>query len=72
MDDKFLRGTRFTEHVVGIIHIRDTKYPCEFFVPCDYGSGRGRCDGDGHYMCRECEEHDEIQFKRTNLRAKGG
>lgn len=39
--------------------MRDTQFPCQFFKLAPFGSGDGRCLGDGHYMCRECVEHDE-------------
>ncbi len=35
----------------GEIGVRDPGAPCRDFVP---GEPVGRCDTDGHYMCREC------------------
>ena len=34
--------------------VRDTQFPCEMF---DYGQPErsNTCEGDGHYMCRECK-----------------
>lgn len=34
---------------------RDADRSCEHFVP---GTPSGTCQGDGHYMCRECEEKE--------------
>lgn len=62
MSDAFYRGWQFQQHITGQRGIRDTEHPCEFFFPCAYDAGRGRCQGDGHYMCRECEQHDTIYF----------
>jgi len=61
-EGEFYRGRQFCEHIVGQPHIRDTDYPCDVFTPCTYGAGTGQCSGDGHYMCRECEEHNEALF----------
>ena len=38
---------------VGQPRVRDPEYPCDVFEP---GQPRPNndCDGDGHYMCREC------------------
>ena len=57
MSGAFLRGRAFVEHTVGQNFIRDTEHPCEFFQLTPYGSGDGKCEGDGHYMCMECTEH---------------
>lgn len=33
--------------------VRDKDAPCELFVT---GVSSGDCEGDGHYLCEECEE----------------
>ena len=55
----FLRGRQFIVHIVGQRGIRDTQHPCDLFAPVPYGTGDGRCHGDGHYLCKECDEHNQ-------------
>ena len=41
----------------GAAGVRDPDYPCSAFDPLDDGvkpDGRGDCESDGHYLCREC------------------
>lgn len=40
---------------VGLLGHRDPKARCEFYWPVKNPSYRGECQGDGHYLCRECE-----------------
>lgn len=35
--------------------VRDFDFPCEGYAPDGY-DGRGQCQSDGHYMCKECRE----------------
>jgi hypothetical protein len=37
----------------GMKGVRDPDAVCDEFEPGE--SGRGHCDTDGHYMCKECE-----------------
>jgi len=40
---------------VGLIGQRDPEFPCAEFTPGK--PAYGRCDGDGHYLCDQCEKH---------------
>ena len=42
---------------VGYPGVRDPESPCEHFRPGS-PTERGDCQGDGHYLCRECKEKD--------------
>jgi hypothetical protein len=50
--DALQEATRF-----GRAGVRDPENPCEGFVPGEPERGGG-CDGDGHYMCRECTKYE--------------
>lgn len=67
MSDAFYRGRQYREHVVGQDGIRDTQFPCDSFSLVPYGSGEGRCEGDGHYMCNECAEHQKEEDEEGKL-----
>jgi hypothetical protein len=41
----------------GMPGVRDTKNPCDMFSPGK--PTNGGCQGDGHYLCRECGLFDE-------------
>lgn len=48
----------------GIPGIRDVKNPCEFYSPASHRLALTQaahgCQGDGHYLCRECRWHDRM------------
>lgn len=39
---------------LGDLHVRDPNNRCDSFEPGT--SGSGECNGDGHYLCKECKE----------------
>lgn len=40
----------------GVAGVRDVDHPCEAFRPGETPPGVvPRCQGDGHYICQECE-----------------
>jgi hypothetical protein len=43
----------------GITGIRDPDNICEFFAPGEPGTEwlDVPCNGDGHYLCKECKKH---------------
>lgn len=41
----------------GMPGVRDTKNPCDMFSPGK--PTNGGCQGDGHYLCRECGLFDD-------------
>jgi len=47
-----LRGPTFGA-LLGCPGVRDPDFPCIDFAP---GRPLGRCEGDGHYLCRDCKE----------------
>lgn len=51
---------------VGIPGNRDPQNPCTAFVPSRASGFRRDCEGDGHYLCRECAllRRDEPEVPR--------
>ncbi len=43
----------------GIPGKRSKADPCEEYSPRNRQRYTGRCDGDGHYLCRECKHLNE-------------
>lgn len=48
---------------VGVPGNRDPESPCKFYAPRKrvQGDGPADCQGDGHYLCKEC-----IFFEKTD------
>lgn len=43
--------------------VRDVDFPCAEFDGPGY-TGSGRCDSDGHYLCRRCSLPSPEGFRR--------
>jgi len=52
-------GVRRPAFFIGAAGVRDPEYPCGEFSPGT--PTNGRCDGDGHYLCRNCVLHAEVK-----------
>lgn len=55
---ELLREVNGGRPIDGVPGMRDPDAVCVDFDPIDdrgtYAAGDGRCDTDGHYLCREC------------------
>lgn len=52
---RFADATPKSRMPTGVPFNRDPKSPCSLYEPRDRQPGDyGDCEGDGHYLCREC------------------
>jgi hypothetical protein len=55
---RYMAGTPRTDLPDGIPLLRDPEGPCTFYEPRRRELGDfSDCQGDGHYLCRECCHH---------------